>query len=85
MTYILSAVSPLPPADAPAERHMSRLIEERLPGGSVFHPMSIIEVSRNEQGLIAAYVIYPFERELPFTTFHSVPLVLEPASAVHIP
>lgn len=84
MTYILSAASRLQPADAPVERHMSRLIEERLSSGVVTHPMSVIEVTRDATGNIKDYNIYPFERELPFTAFHSETLVIAP-SEVHIP
>ena len=83
MTYILSAASPLQPVDAPVERHMSRLIEEHSSSGIKTHPMSIIEVIRDTAGRITDYCIYPFERELPFTAFHSETLVIKP-SAVHI-
>ena len=79
MTYILSAASPLQPADAPVERHMSRLIEEHVSSGIITHPMSIIEVIRDAAGRITDY----FESELPFTAFHSETLVIKP-SAVHI-
>ncbi len=53
---------------------MSRLIEEPLPDGTLrLHRMSIAEVERDACGRLCAYRIFPYERELPFTTYHDTP------------
>lgn len=65
------------PAPSPLERHMSRIVTECMADGRVIeHGLSIVEIERDSGGNIVSYRISPYERELPFTEFHSQPLAL---------
>ena len=68
------------------ERHMSRKIIEVFPsGGTREHPLSIAELTLDSNGAVISASIFPFQGELPFTTYHDHPLQLThtPAGQLH--
>lgn len=66
-----------PCAPTALERHLSRLVIEELPDGTVRrHPLSLVELRRDPFGTIISAETTPFRAETPGTLYHDTPITL---------